>query len=225
MTVPVMALTPVDRSVRSVELPLGDGQALVTQGYGGWEEIERPRRTALTHWAGARPLRVEEPCLLDGMQKGRAVNDTVARLERIARRPPGERTPPVVKVDAGGLVPYDQRWDETKLWVVDNLNWGERRFLRGGPEVRIDPATGGTGSVGGDARLMRAEVTVTLLEYVEADRLRRIRPRVHVVRKGETLLTISKLYYGKTTRWREIARLNKIRDPRKLKVGKAIKLP
>jgi hypothetical protein len=50
-------------------------------------------------------------------------------------------------------------------------------------------------------------------------------PTHYVVKKGDTLQSIAKHFYGKTSYWRKIADLNKIRDPKKLKVGQKLKLP
>jgi len=45
---------------------------------------------------------------------------------------------------------------------------------------------------------------------------------IHVIRQGETLSDISKRYFGTTTRWKEILRLNPGVDPKKLKPGDEI---
>lgn len=93
----------------------------------------------------------------------------------------------------------------------------------------------------GSNRITRADVSITL---TEASFLRRMarpgarpgggggdsgrRPRRHTVKRGDTLMKISRKYYGTTARWKRIARANKIRDarPRKsLKVGKVLKIP
>ena len=42
---------------------------------------------------------------------------------------------------------------------------------------------------------------------------------VHVVRKGETLMDVSKVYYGTTSRWTEILRLNPTLVPEKMRPG------
>jgi nucleoid-associated protein YgaU len=42
---------------------------------------------------------------------------------------------------------------------------------------------------------------------------------VHVVRKGETLMDVSKIYYGTTSRWAEILRLNPKLVPEKMRPG------
>ena len=51
--------------------------------------------------------------------------------------------------------------------------------------------------------------------------------RVHEVKAGDSLSSISKQYYGTTTRWKEIAEANKgvLKDPNKLKVGMKLRIP
>jgi len=49
--------------------------------------------------------------------------------------------------------------------------------------------------------------------------------RTHVVAKGDTLAEISKKYYGTTTKWKEIVKLNPGVDPESLKVGQKLTLP
>jgi len=52
-------------------------------------------------------------------------------------------------------------------------------------------------------------------------------PRVHVLKRGETLWVLAQKYLGSGTRWREIANLNGIKDSqvRRLPVGMQIKIP
>lgn len=50
-------------------------------------------------------------------------------------------------------------------------------------------------------------------------------PRTYVVKKGDTLSGIAASQLHNAGRWHEIANLNGIRDPRKLKVGARLKLP
>ena len=51
--------------------------------------------------------------------------------------------------------------------------------------------------------------------------------RYHVVRKGETLSQISKLYYGSTDKWQRILQANRprIKDANRLKPGAALLIP
>jgi len=48
---------------------------------------------------------------------------------------------------------------------------------------------------------------------------------IHEIQSGETLAIIAKHYTGKSKNWREIVRLNRIADPRRLQIGQAIKIP
>ncbi|MCH2160859.1 MAG: LysM peptidoglycan-binding domain-containing protein [Phycisphaerales bacterium] len=48
---------------------------------------------------------------------------------------------------------------------------------------------------------------------------------VHVIASGETLQDISQAHFGTTRRWQEIARLNNIDDPDRVRVGQKLRLP
>lgn len=48
--------------------------------------------------------------------------------------------------------------------------------------------------------------------------------RTHVVRKGDTLWAISKMYYGTPYKWSEIKERNNIADVRKLRIGTVLKV-
>jgi nucleoid-associated protein YgaU len=50
-------------------------------------------------------------------------------------------------------------------------------------------------------------------------------PSSYTVKKGDTLSGIALKILGDASRWRQIARINKLRDPRKLKVGTKLKMP
>lgn len=51
------------------------------------------------------------------------------------------------------------------------------------------------------------------------------RPKFVVVKKGDTLQSIAKKYYGNASAWQKIADENKIRDPKKVDVGDKLRLP
>jgi nucleoid-associated protein YgaU len=83
----------------------------------------------------------------------------------------------------------------------------------------------------------RQDVVVNLLQYVHPESLGAPKPpssgggrphpkhRFHYVKKGQTLRKISALEYGNQRWWRDIAKANKIRDPKSLKVGQRLRLP
>ena len=49
--------------------------------------------------------------------------------------------------------------------------------------------------------------------------------RTYIVRQGDTLWELAEKYYGKGTLWEQIAKANKIKNPRALKVGQKIIIP
>lgn len=51
------------------------------------------------------------------------------------------------------------------------------------------------------------------------------KPRRYKVKNGDTLTKIAVKFYRDASMWRKIANANKIRNPRKLKVGKVLRLP
>jgi LysM repeat protein len=78
---------------------------------------------------------------------------------------------------------------------------------------------------------LRARLTVTFNEYVDADTLARD-PRhtadftkLHVVQQGETLSRIAMKHYENPQLWRPIAIANNIDDPRPLATGLKLQIP
>ncbi|WP_344543034.1 LysM peptidoglycan-binding domain-containing protein [Streptomyces levis] len=47
----------------------------------------------------------------------------------------------------------------------------------------------------------------------------------HTTKKGDTLWDLAVKHYGDGTQWKKIARANGVKDPRKLPVGKELKIP
>jgi len=83
----------------------------------------------------------------------------------------------------------------------------------------------------GDGIPVRARITVTFNEYVDADALARD-PRqtadftkVHTVKQGETLSKIAELYYENAELWRPIAIANDIHNPKDIAGNQRIQIP
>ncbi|WP_255301533.1 LysM peptidoglycan-binding domain-containing protein [Bacillus sp. AFS040349] len=51
------------------------------------------------------------------------------------------------------------------------------------------------------------------------------KPKTHTVVKGDTLWAIARNYYNDPYKWDEIAKANDVKDPRKLQIGKVLRLP
>lgn len=213
----------------SIHVLLGDGIVTVTGGYGGWEEIARPHKKPITHWAAGVPYRMTVPIMFDRFLENRTVQPEIGDLEKLARADEGNARPPKVRC----VLPADEPRSPKVDWVIEEIAWeGEERGPKSG-------------------RRTRAGATVTLLEFVSDDLIQgsakkrraqsntargvagrrgdqltaTIRPRVYTWRKGDTLPKVAQKLLGDKDRARDIAKANDIRDGSKLKVGQKIKFP
>jgi len=227
----------------SVTARLAEDRPNIDSGYGGWDEVERPRRSPLTTYKSAPPLHLTLPMLIDEWVEGTSVEDQIDQLERMGQPTSSADEPPQVRVSAiGGAVPHTDR-----TWVVADIAWGDALMNDDGDRVR-------------------QQVTMSLIEYVadvyltELSAANRQRakaaapkkkpgaPAKRVVAKkaarprwakakarsvvadddwgsGEDLLAIAARQLGDASRWPEIAALNGMRDPRSVRPGQVIRLP
>jgi len=225
-----------------VRARLGEDRPTVESGYGGWAEVERPRRKPLTTFKAPPALRMTLPILLDNFVDGRSIEADLTRLERMARPLASDGEPPRVWIAAkGGAIPY-----QGLAWVIDAIEWGDALMNGSGNRVR-------------------QAATLSLLEYVEdvylteksAAQRRRSKSaatkskkgapskRITAGRKkakapgpglraadpaddfgaGEDLASIAARVLGDADRWPEIAELNGIRDPASIRPGQVLRLP
>jgi hypothetical protein len=241
-------ITSKDPPLR-VDARLAEDKPTVESGYGGWEEVPRPRRRPLTTFTARPGLHLSLSILLDGWRRQQSVERQISQLERMGGAGPSgsmqaaDGEPPQLKIDArGGHVPYQGR-----TWVIAEIAWGDALMNKNGDRVR-------------------QQATLSLIEYVEDVHLqersaasrrqssakRRKKKagaptkRVTVKRSakskkaptgqsarastpewgaGEDLASIAARELGDAERWVEIAALNGIRDPRAMTPGQVIRLP
>jgi len=206
--------------VISVTGLLGPDGARITDGYGGWEIVERPRRQGVTLWTGRPPFTMTLDIIFDGLKKLDPIEILCSSLERLALPPNESEEPPVVKV-TGVQIPRPGL-----PWVVENIAWGEA--------IR-----------NGSGRRLRQVATVTLIRYNKEDRLREQKAsararsttmngrvveaksgkRIYVAKASDTLASIAATQLGDISRWAEIGELNDIRDPSKSLANRRIRLP
>lgn len=220
----VVTIHPVDPPGGPYGLPMGDGPPQVSGGSGGWAERERPRRTDLMEWTRTPPYRLAVPALIEAPNSD--VDDieaAVSALRGLGRVVPGGYQTPVLRLE--GPIPLtDLRW------VIEGIE--------DGPFLRREE----------DGLLVRQFFTVSFVEYSDLDLLVTASPaeaaaaraqpptagpatgqpvaaRTYTVRSGDTLSAIAARELGDHRRWQEIATLNDVRDPRKLRVGQDLRLP
>lgn len=218
-TLTIRAIHPAGRTITFGLL--GDAD-LTRSGGGGWQVVDRPRRKATTQWLDSSPFTMTMDLILDGIDghrvgSPRSVDADCGVVEAWEAPATATIQPPVVKVT--GPVPH------TDLqWVVRSLDW--KAAIR-------HPKNG---------HRIQQTVSITLLEYVpttivitgrspaRAAQQRQStssKPsgRKYTVRRGDTLSGIAARVLGDHRRWTEIATLNKIRDPNKIRVGQVLALP
>jgi hypothetical protein len=194
----------------------GEEPPTITDGYGGWQVVDRPRRVGYTQWEGVNPIKLKVPCLFDDWRDGQNIEADVGVLARMAQ-PDKDGEPPVL--DVQGALPRR----DIDRWVIESLEWGSNviwGFDKKGVPVRF-----------------RQDVIVNLIQFIDPESLGakkkktggggRPKPKhkFHYVKKGETLSGISAREYGNAKWWRDIAKANNIRDPKKIRVGQRLRLP
>jgi hypothetical protein len=218
---------------------LGSDRPDITSGFGGWNEVARPRRSTITSWVGTPPLKLTLPILLDAWASQASIERHIAQLEHLGRPSSSDGDPPQIKLAAsGGAVPYQDR-----TWVIESMSFSDALMNTSGNRVR-------------------QAMTLALVEYVsdvyispvvrhraKAKRAQNGKgaatKRIHVAASrhktsahslglrdvsdgsgdGEDMLSIAARELGDANRWVEIAELNGIRDPRSLTIGQVIRLP
>lgn len=213
--------------------PSYDFEAMLTTmpvpvaGYGGWQKVPRPRRKALTEWVGRDSTSIEIEFMIDSFSDGTGYDNkqAVDTLEKLAGIGIHDPEPPLFKYTTNppALGWHNNHHASHVLWYVDTLRWEKDQIL---PNQSGNP--------------MRAAGTVIITQHVkdehlealsavEARRQSSTRGRGgstrYTVRRGDTLSKIAAKKLGRASRWREIAKLNNIRDPKNLKVGRKIRIP
>lgn len=203
----------------SVTCLRGEEPPTITDGYGGWNVVDRPRRVGYAFWGGISPLKLKVPCLFDDWRDGHNVENDIGTLARMGQPPNSvSGDPPILNVI--GAVPRK----DIDRWVVETLEWGTNviwGFDNHGAAVRF-----------------RQDVVVNLIQYVAPTALRHkatvtgssSRPHSklkspYYVKRGDTLSKISARAYGNAKWWSVIAKANKIRDPKKIHTGQKLRIP
>jgi hypothetical protein len=228
----------------SVIARLSDQRPNVDQGYGGWTEVTRPRRSPLTTFTASPGLHLSLPLLLDQFARGLSVEGDIAALGSMATPTGANRQPPRVRVRAlGAAVPYQDR-----SWVINDISWGDAEMNADGNRTRQQFTLALVEYVA-DVQLteqsaaMRRRLASAVAKKERGAESKRIAankgkpkqpsaPRSRLMETttttfgdGEDLLTIAARELGDANRWVEIAQLNGLRDPRAISEGQVLRLP
>lgn len=192
---------------------LGDGAPEISDGYGGWQVIDRARNVGLVQWNGRNPLTIKIPIMFDNFADGTSLEPDIRQLEKMAGAEINMKQPPLVLINSMGVVPHDAHDATQNDWVISEIEWGDSDRNEWGNRVR-------------------QAATVTVMEYTYDDVIGGIgaRPsskskkkargknkRRHYVVHGanETLVSIAHKELKNSHLWRRIrdVNLNKHRKP------------
>jgi hypothetical protein len=231
----------------AVTARLAEERPNVDAGYGGWDEIARPRRVPITTWKGSPSLRLTLPILLDGWARGSSVERDIAQLEQMGRPTASDGAPPRLRIQTtGSAIPYQGR-----VWVISDLAWGDALMNSAGNRVRQQATLSLLEFVhdvylaersAANARRKKQAAGKTKAgarsKRVVAKRSGKPRPKPKPKAQtlaagasgddygaGESLAAIAARELGDADRWVEIAELNDIRDPRSIAPGQVLRLP
>jgi hypothetical protein len=203
---------------------LGEGNLDLTQGIGGWDEVDRPGRTPISRWRHRTALKVDVPLWMNNRDRT-SVESQIQMLTGLAGRGPkwAEAEPPHLIFDTAGVSPWDVQAYPDQRWVIDALTWGSN--------VLHNQA----------GNRYRQDATVTLLQFVDdvaipdqslARRAQQrgkvlIKHKTYRVKAGDTLVSVARRELGSVDRWLDLLPLNPAvaRDPRReLKSGTTLRL-
>ena len=193
----------------------------------GWKQVSRMWRYSFTEWQGAPGWELDIPIMFDRFASKQSVEKEVAKLETLATKMPNQPRTPICQIDAGGAIPHDYTRDHTKRWVIAGIDWSG-----GGGSTSIGSGSTDHYYINQDNNRVRQLCVITAWEYIP-DKLVQINnliptkqiPKTYKIRKGDTLMKLAAYFYGDSSKWRDIAKLNNIRDPNHLKVGSEVRLP
>lgn len=173
--------------------------------------LERPGRKPLLRQSG-QPIRtLTFTGLLAGMDHQTSIEGHIALLRRIAAT--GHR----VTFTYGPL--ESGTWRVTDLiFTVERRQHGTNHATRATYTLTLVEAVDDTPSTGPTTGGAKRTTTTTSKKAKPA-------ARKHTVKRGETLAKIAARYYGNANLWRKIATANKVRDPRKVKIGQRLTIP
>jgi hypothetical protein len=146
-----ITIKPVRPALAGVQFGLTDFET-ISGGVGGWETLDRPRRASAAGWVGLPSKTIALPLILDGMEAGgrgidRAVEADCATVTSWGKPHRKTGQPPILQVRGTTTVSTQDRW------VVQDIAWGPYITNRNGKRVQ-------------------QELTITLLQYVEASIVR-----------------------------------------------------
>jgi hypothetical protein len=178
--------------------------------------IMLPKRKELTEWTGRATFSFELSFLLDNFdsQEGLPIEQEIRKLEKMQGLDQGDPEPHQVIMmgDPPGSIPHDFHDNPRARWWVENVVYNDDKTEKNSAGNRV-----------------RVYGVIKVTEVSEGELLTATAKKPaskssrYTIKKGDTLAKIASKYKIKGG-WKTLAKLNKIRDPKRLRVGQVIKL-
>lgn len=183
-----------------------------TGGYGGQDEVARPRNVPLLDFNGGTLYRQELNLIFDGFKSNQSIEGAVVALERMARpQLPDYPQPPIVRVGGAAAHPELE-------YLIENITWGDaQRDSTSGARIRQAFTL---------ALVQRSDATILVSKPGgRSGGNSKSHVKRYTVKSGDNLMNIAHKFIGSSKKWRVIAKLNHKKNSRDIKVGEKIKLP
>jgi hypothetical protein len=213
---------------------MGPTLAVPKQGYGGWVDQNRKRRRTAVRWDGSPPVIIPLDVVFGSRspraRKTDSIELEIRKLEIMAGLSGDGDEPPILQFAANA--PHDYNHAPQNLWIIDNLEWsdddnfykknddGEFTLARIIADLKLWTPT----SYAALDAPAAARKKKTASKKSERGDSKKASKDYHTVQPGETLSGIAAKELGSSSRWPELAKLNKLRDPDDIKVGQKIRL-
>jgi Uncharacterized protein containing LysM domain len=190
---------------------LGQTPAQITEGFGGWSVVDRPRRTGMTQWKGKTPFQMTLPLMLDGWIDAISQESNIRQL--IWMSLPNKNGDPA-PINVYGALPFPSGGK----WVINALEWGDSVIW----------------STDAKPVRLRQDVTLTLIQFVAPDQVELLNSNTglapvfkgpYTVKAGDNLRSIAMHFYGDYNQWQKIADANGLRDSKIPKSKKTLIIP
>jgi nucleoid-associated protein YgaU len=164
---------------------------VLTGGFGGWETVDRPRRTSMVRYKGRTPFTQDISIMFDGWIDGISQESDIRNLERMAVQPKPLEEPAKIRLAGMAL-----RKDLT--WVIDSLDYDTDKTI--------------WDDVGKGPVRLRQAMVVHLTQFIDdailvtaaTPAIINAKPTKRRVVHGITLRALAQEEYGDPDGWQEI---------------------
>jgi hypothetical protein len=198
---------------------MGTDVPRITGGYGGWRQLDKPRKRGTLEYEGIEPLEMQLELILDAWgEESRVTNVDTDLVELEAMTVPVDlnQPPPTVFVD-GKAIPRDK----STPWVITAITWG----------TTIRNTEGETKRQTFQMTLVQADAIEHARTAPKPTRARNprspsnTRPRTYTWKKKDTWPQVALKLLGDKKLAIKIIDYNKFRPGHQMKVGQKIKVP